>query len=284
MAYITGTAASVASLLTAIQGACTANGWTLAGSVLSKGTCYQRLTISGTQLQLTAGTGIDVSNNLLGIADELACVLGRTSTLVAYAFPLDYFIHINTAPDEVYVVVRYGGTFYQCLAFGQSAQPGLVGGGNWYSGSQNTVFGANTDAGSLLSSGGDNGSCAVMGLFYGIQYAGNRQNGAVHHALDSATWKVEGAWRDWYSPFILQPNAFNSRSILIPIRVYAPRTGGFISPVLECRHARYVNLANMVPEQVITLGPDRWRVYPWWAKDARLGIVNCGHALRYDGP
>lgn len=285
MAFITGSAASISDLLTAIRNACTSNGWTLAGNVLSKGTCYQRLQVSGSQLDLISGTGIDGSNNLLGAADDQSCRLGFSNSSATFAYPVDYFIHINTSPDEIYTVVRYSGSWYQFLAWGQSSHPGLSGTGNWYTGSQNATFaGSNTVGNSVYNSGLIVENFGAAGMFQGRQYAGNRQNGAVDHKLDSVTWKVEGAWRDWYSPFILSPNAFNSRSILIPIRVYAPRTSGFVSVVLECAHSRFVNAANLSAEQIITLGSDKWKIYPWWSKNPPLAIANCAHAFRYDGP
>ena len=60
MAYITGSAASFADLQTAIQNACTANGWTLSSGILSKNGCFFQL-VAGTsdgyaQLQLFGGT------------------------------------------------------------------------------------------------------------------------------------------------------------------------------------------------------------------------------------
>lgn len=284
MAYVTGTANSLADLLAAIQSACTANGWTLAGNILVKGTCYVRVIISGTQLQVIAGTGKDGSNNLTGAANDLACILGRSTTNAPFGFPATYYIHVNTAPDEVYVVVNYATLYYQFLAFGQSAMPGLAGTGNWYTGSQNTTFSGTVSDDTTLQNGGMVDVDPVVGLFQGRQYAGNRQNGAVDHELDSVTWQVEGAWRDWYSPFVVSPNAFNSRSILLPVRVYAPRPSGFVSPVLECAHARFVNIANLDAQQIITLGTDKWKVYPWWSKTNGGAIAACGHAFRYDGP
>ena len=62
--------------------------------------------------------------------------------------------------------------------------------------------------------------------------------------------------------------------------------------VLEVRNARYMRIGNNDPEQVITLGPDRWKVFPFLRKNASVpdgGSVidhsgTFGWAIRYDGP
>jgi hypothetical protein len=133
------------------------------------------------------------------------------------------------------------------------------------------------------------------GLFMGLAGYAASQNGAVDHQLDSATWGVEGAWRDWAFPIENSPNNWNGESILIPVRVFATRPAGFVTPVAELAHARFLSIHNLDDQQIITLGSDRWKVYPWWARGSR-GIDNIGfsshttysaafgHALRYDGP
>lgn len=287
MAFVTGTANSLADLLTAIQNACTANGWTLAGSVLYKGTCYIEVANASTNLTVRGGTGIDGSNKLTGATDAASgtlCVpanVGNT-TSVPFTFPAAYDIHIHTAPDEVYVVVNYNASYYQIMGFGQSSMPGLVGTGNWYCGNGS----GRSDPPSALGEGASSGWNGSRSLF-----CSTHQNFGVDHRLDSVTWAVEGAWRDWASLFWRQPNQWNGESIFIPIRVYAARPSGFISPVLECAHARQMNIANLNDQQVITLGSDKWKIYPWWARGTAWqtngsGGTNtgvCGHAIRYDG-
>jgi hypothetical protein len=57
--------------------------------------------------------------------------------------------------------------------------------------------------------------------------------------------------------------------------------------VLECAHARFVSIANLDDQQIITLGTDKWKVYPWMRRGAAYDGLNssgnCGHAIRYDG-
>ena len=56
MAYVSGTANDLAALRTAIINACTANGWTLSGSVLSKGSLYLSIAVNGNFLDIQGGT------------------------------------------------------------------------------------------------------------------------------------------------------------------------------------------------------------------------------------
>lgn len=290
MAYVTGTANSILDLLSAIQIACTDNGWTLSGSVLHKGTCYIEVKVNGSVINVRGGTGIDGSNALTGACNTSSGSLGVKWPGQTFTFPISYDIHVHSAPDEVYVIINFDITSYQTMAFGQSAMPGIVGSGNWYNGPDNRFINSGWYKFSQIGSFGERGNGTVASLFCRTSYGANGYG--VHHSLDSATWEVEGSARDWASLFWRQPNQWNSESILIPIRVYASRPSGFVSPVLECAHARFINIANLEDKQIITLGPDKWKVYPWGQRGAPYdananggtGSGVCGHAFRYDGP
>lgn len=311
MAYVTGTANTLNDLLAAIQNACTSNGWSLSGNVLSKGGCCTEIAISGSLLTIRGGTGVS-AGALTGACDTTSGTLGFSTTgslggtrPVTWTWPVAWFVHIGTSPDEVYVIVRYATSFYQTLAFGKSAMPGLSGTGNWYCG---CVQGSNwyiirAQAGETSGSGAPPG----FSLFARSASASfHNFTCGVHHALDSSTWSLTsgsavagpGAAQEWASMAFRQPNSFNAETILQPIRVNALRSSGFVSPVLECAHARFVSIANLQNEQIITLGGDKWKVYPWWGRGegwlaggtgalgSSYGLYSgtFGHAIRYDGP
>ena len=139
MAYITGSAASFADLQTAIQNACTANGWTLSSGILSKNGCFFQL-VAGTsdgyaQLQLFGGTG-QSGTTLTGQppSNYGAKICSNNGNVIA--FPINYEIHLFTNPDEVYCVINYNSDFYQQLSFGKSDVPGIGGTGAWFSGAK----------------------------------------------------------------------------------------------------------------------------------------------------
>ncbi|MBS0457472.1 MAG: hypothetical protein JSS44_09115 [Proteobacteria bacterium] len=309
MAYVSGTASTFAALLAGLQSACTANGWTLDGNVLHKGTCFVEAIVVPQDfpcLRVQAGTGV-AGGALTGRSDIGGAQLGTSasndtayySTIpidVPFVFPLSYEVHIHSAPDEVYLVVNYAARFYQFVAFGQSAQPGLSGSGNWYAGTDIASNRAVSSA-SILADGGRMAAAALNGGLAMCRYdssQGYSNNAACHHALDAgaSAWQIEGAWRDWYDLNANTPSAFNSEAVLIPVRMYAYRPSGFVSVVAELAHARFVNIGSLDDQQIITLGTDRWKVYPWWARGAVYDAIGHngnysglnGHALRYDGP
>lgn len=290
MAYVSGTASSLGDLLTAIRNACTANGWTLSGNVLHKGTCYVEVMISGLFITVRGGTGIDGGNALTGATDQGTAQLGIVGAAISFAFPMTYFAHIFPSPDEVYFIVNYNVNYYQTIAFGQSEMTGLTGSGNWYCGptvNGSTYLGFNSPGDGEFAAYNDYPAFSVFCRTY--QRDLDIHTHGVDHQLDSATWRDNGCTNDWASLYWRQPNQWNSESILIPIRVYAPRLSGFISPVLECAHARQVNIANLSDGQIITLGTDKWKIYPWWSRGPynTRGQANSGlggHAFRYDGP
>ncbi len=297
MPFVTGTANSFSDLLAAVQAACTANGYTLTGNVLSKGTLFAEVTLpvqTYPRLSVRCGTG-QSAGVLSGGSDQGNATMGFATTGTAlgtnaFAFPMTYYVHIGTAPDEVYMVVNYGITMYQYIAFGKSSVLGLTGSGNWYAGSdvasndQKSQMIIRSDGSANLSSPGVlNG-----GLFQGTDASLLSQNGAVDHELDTATWIAKGAWLDAWNLLYNSPSAWNAESILIPVSVYATRPSGFVSTVAELAHARFTMIDNVVDQQILLLGSDRWKVYPWWKRGAR-GVYaadsgTAGHAIRYDGP
>ena len=106
--------------------------------------------------------------------------------------------------------------------------------------------------------------------------------GAVNsvHAIGSAAPHIERS-----------PSAWNGESPLLPIQAYVWRASAKCSLVVDMRHARYLRIDNYEPGQIITLGGDSWKVYPFYRKasSARNGGIGIDHtgtfgwAIRYDG-
>lgn len=297
MPFVSGNATSLADLLAAVQSACVANGYTLTGNVLSKGTLFAQVVISGSQLAVNAGSG-QSGGVLSGVSDVQPCKLGFTTSgtllgINGFTFPMTYYVHIGVLPDEVYLFVNLNGTQYQYLAFGQSSVTGLTGTGNWFAASKPTGVNADAVGIDIRIDGGYMEFYDVdAGLFQGLDGYPGSQNGAVDHQLDSATWSVRGAWLDAWTLLNNSPSGWNGESILIPVTVYASRPSGFNSAVAELEHARFVKLDALSDGQILTLGADRWKVYPWWKRgppsigspSTAVATGTLGHAIRYDGP
>ena len=92
----------------------------------------------------------------------------------------------------------------------------------------------------------------------------------------------------------LLPNGWNSEAVLIPIRAYKQRFESKISITADLVHARYTRVDNYAPGEIIAIGGQRWKIFPWYRKDstARQGTGGwrgahsgtLGWAIRYEGP
>jgi len=95
------------------------------------------------------------------------------------------------------------------------------------------------------------------------------------------------------------PNAFNGQTVLTPFIPFLSGSDGYFIPLGRIGHVRFVKLTNYDPGDVITIGPDKWKVFPWSIKDTtkpdgeRLPFYNSsslpstgvlGIAVKYDGP
>lgn len=296
MAFVTGTANSMADLLAALQSACTANGWTLTGNVLSKGACYVAAGVASGYLTVQGGTGVDATPALTGAAPALSRI-GPAWTGDTFTFPATYVIHIGSAPDEVYLGVNYEVSRWQWAAFGSSPVAGLPGTGNWCWAS---VLASISNGNNYMASGGTGGGNSlvqVMAAFYMIAN-NNWCNAFVHHGLDGGSWStnnnISPANASSATGTLIgrQPNLWNGEALLVPIQPAVARTNGKASIVAQLGHARYLRNDNLQDGEIITLGADRWKAYPWHRKNAsaRDGGVEITHsgtfgwALRYDGP
>lgn len=329
MAYYSGQAASSSELLAVLKNACIAKGWSSNGNILSKEGCFVEITPATSALVITGGTGISNGqltggNTLTGGSDGLpkvnASLLGVGS---AITFPVNYFIHIFDNPNEVFLIVKYGVDKYSYLSFGQLKNP-LSGTGNWYGAlggnlrtssqwlSALNLSNSNGGMGGGISGAGITSSGALFSLTASGGTTGNTYTGinsAVHHQLDGNEWSQGGtssgtngssgfassaslaqSWKIHETNNSRQPSNWNDEAVLLPIMPSVFRPSSKVSILGEIKNARYVNIKNLEPEQIITLGSDKWKIYPWFRKDATVTSASAtssaqfGWAIRYDGP
>lgn len=284
MAYQTGSAATLADLLTSLRTFCTTNGWTLAGDVLSKGTCYTRLLVVGTGIEVLGGAGIDVGN---GLTTPGPAVVNCDSPLTGEPVTWPVAYHFHATGNEVYAVCNFSVTGWVYLAFGASPVAGLPGTGGWYSaslgGAAVTILSWATDYHFYTGSSIDYNDVNATGLGWCDGNA-STTNTYVHHGLDAGAWSaaisanVSGPVSSACAKtsgiagplLVRQPNAWNGESILIPVQPYIDRTSNKTSIIADLAHARYINIGNLDPGATITLGADTWRVYPFYRKGAVL--------------
>lgn len=296
---------SITDLRDFIRTSCVASGWTLSGNVLHKGSTYVDIVDDGTiGLRIKGGNGIDGSN-LLTDAGPYYCYLG-TIAGIPLAYPMTVDIHVNTSPDEVYVVCNFSSSYYLLMAWGRSDVPGLTGTGNWYHAARFNLTGSNefaTAAGGYLTFINFGGHADGSGLFMvyagtnGSSASGGATNSFIHHDIDGHGWGGTNGQSNFASsnPFIspllaIQPNTWNGEMILLPFPVYKARdTGSKYSLVADLRNIRHCRIDNYEPGDIVTLGTDTWKVYPWFRKDSTApdggdGITHSGtlgYAVRY---
>lgn len=299
MSYTTGTANDMAAVRAALISACTAEGWDWDASVevLSKGTIFMRL-------QVTASGFLTLLGRTSKTAGDAPAVVQIGPFQSTSGYPLQKItypatVHVFVFAHEVYLVVRHSGDYFLWAAFGRSSVAGLPGSGAWVAAtgasSESATFGIYISA-SGGATGGSAGLCAAP--FWAD--ASNYRDCYVHSALDAAGWDLRVNGENGSAVNVsamgtlikLQPNTWNSESVLLPIRAYKKRPSSLISLVADLEHARYVNVANYELEQVITIGADRWMVFPFWRKNLAAGLsahgenhsATFGWAIRYEGP
>lgn len=305
MAYYTGTANDMTALRQALIDACTLEGWAWDGvnEVLSKGTLFLRLQVASGYLTLLGRTSATA-----GAAPNVVRIGQLQSTPVTW--PAGY--EIFAFPGEVYMVVNYSVDLYQWCAFGQSTVSGLPGTGMFFAASLASrpatggieIYGSAGDAYSMIR------VCPAL-MWSGSNYSpandSSWQSGANYHLhsdLDGHGWSLcnlpdtstSSGMRygvSALSPLMdVLPNNWSSEAVLLPIRCWKGRPSNKISLTADLVHARYTRVDNYAPGQIVTLGSDRWKIFPWYRKDTanRNGGAGINHtgtfgwAILYEGP
>lgn len=317
MAYYSGTAASLTALRDSLLAHAQADGWVLTGDVLSKAGVYFQIGVTATNVTCR---GCE-SNALLNPGPQVA-MIGRMYVQSGFptreiTFPCNY--EVFGFAQELYLVVNYDTDSYQWMAFGKSTVPGLPGQGGWYGATVGGAPAAVSDSGvyepvmiNVFSSdsieAGVYYNCTSAMLFTMEQgYANTNpyacRNSWVNSGLDGHGWypytagTAEAMWPgiDAISHLLYcQPSAWNGEAALLPLQCYKNRPSSKISLVADLEHARHLRIDNLAPGDILTLGADKWKVFPWYRKNTvqRNGIAwtrinhtgTFGWAIRYEGP
>lgn len=333
MPYVTGSANSMADLLTALQNACTDNGWTLSGNVLHKGGCYADVRLgtptytagappTNAYLRVLCGNGIDGSNNLTDPAPNAAHLgplrdAAIDSIPALWSFPIEYHVHVLADPDEVWLWVRYNTDYWQYLSFGSSPAPGCAGSGNWFTALIGDELGRSDNYLNLSSSSGAGVSGVGLGStsrlcsqpFWWNDNSYSSPNGYVHGVIDdssgAARWSVGmyasahavAAWLCSVGLYDKCQSVWNDEAVMCPIQLTQSRPSEKTSVIVQMQHARMTRNLYLAPGEIITLGLDKWKVYPTYRRNtlvtgdiaADAAVMGADHsgtfaiAVRYDG-
>lgn len=304
--YYTGSVVSFQELHTAMVNGCTQHGWVWDGAILSKAGAFLRLYVSTTEASsegagLLAEMGTGRSGNTITGASGCIPRLGRPAgSLEAVIWPATYHLFVFDDPNEVFLVLQFNVNRHYFLAFGTSA----LNAGAWISASSRRGWTSGTSGGFALSASG--GGTTTGNISSGLPFwksvfvstpASHLET--VRSQLDGIEWGgLTSATGVGFLNGVLAtspmnqrlPSNWNQAAVLLPINVYQKRADNYWSLALSMQNARYLRIDYYEPAQIITLGHERWMVFPGYRKDLvnRDGIASggdhtgtMGWAIRY---
>lgn len=302
MAYYSGLCTSFQNLADVLVEKCQAHGWTWRDEILSKGDLFVKISVeerseSGYWEQqqgiiITGGTG-KIGSELVNSSDSVR--LGRTATgnYEVRFFPADY--HLFVFDNEIYLVMKFDTDRFYYLAFGKSSLINNQGNGLWLSANacyyKATTWDGLAEAIYIATSYGGAGythSSSAFAPFWNRHgWQKNASNSTICHGMDDALWS-SGTSRAYVSfePLISRlPTTHFADSPLLPYNIYLERPENKMSLICQFENARFLRIDNHEPEQIITLGHERWMVFPFYRKDVavRDGTDGSGRSFDHTG-
>ena len=295
MAYYSGVANNLADLLTALTTNMITEGWANPDTnIYSKSGIFVKLSTTSARIELRGGTS-NTGTTLTGGPTSNGAYDGTVSfapVTSVFTYPLNYHLHINTTPDEVYFFANDGDR-WTWMGFGKSQISGLSGSGNWYGAT--TPGKRDSSTVTIGSTAAETPSTVENVLFFGdIAGSGTTSNTtqpynvSIGHGLDGNSWSKAGnttgpgtdsssSWASTsaalktispiYKLMLAQPNTWNGEAVLIRIQSFIYSGSGKFILVNNLEHCRYVRNTNYNDGDTITLGADVWRVYPMIRKN-----------------
>lgn len=243
------------------------------------------------------------------------------SNISEITFPCTY--RVFGFAQEFFVVVKYASEYFQWLAFGKSTVPGLINAGGWVGATIGRAVTTNSNMGATLpiylyvdrggygySQFGSVTFLTAAALFWhgGPQSysAGTvnyyNLNSYVNHGLDGLGWASGESGTSGppsqspLAPLVgLASPAWSGEPVLLPLRCYKERPSFKLSVVADLENARIARLDFIQAEEIITIGADKWMVFPWYRREpaAPSGTLSTaggnhsgtiGWAIKYEGP
>lgn len=308
MAYYTGQCTSYQNLVDILVDKCQTYGWTWQDNILSKDNLFIKISVveqpvihyyfQGQGITLTGGTG--KQGNQLINPSGISVRMGRT---VANKLKIDYFpahYHLFIFSNEIYLLMKFNVDKFYYLAFGKSnlihnAQANnlwLCATSNFFSHASETlpeVIDIRVRGGGVSS---DYGATAVAPFWTRGGFENNWTNSVICHGFDNMLWSsTKSKTYATFEPLIERlPTAHFADSPLLPYNIYLERPENKLSLICQFENARCVRIDNYEPEQIITLGHERWMIFPFYtknlmARDAGFSTHTgtFGWAIRFDG-
>lgn len=317
MAYYTGQCSSYQHLADILVEKCQAHGWAWQDGILSKDDLFiqifvveQRIDnyhVRGQGITLIGGTGKQANRLVNPVENPVRLgrtVAGRKLPTIDY-FPAHY--HLFIFAHEVYLLMKFEIDKFYYLAFGKSnLLQSTQGNGLWLCATSHH-YAYSLDSNSIAevvyiknNGGGASGSYGATAIapFWNRQdFNANWSNSVICHGMDNILWS-SGKSRAWctFEPLIdrLPTNHF-ADSLLLPYNIYLERPENKLSLIAQLENARCVRIDNYEPEQIVTLGHEKWMIFPFYRKSLqhRSGgsgdssysqhTGTFGWAIRYEG-
>ena len=252
------------------------------GQVLSKAAVFFRLGVTATNVTI-----LGCETNLVANPAPHVLQIGRifangANPIRQISFPCNY--EIFGFAQELYLVVNYDVSTYQWMAFGKSTVPGLPGQGGWCAASVGSQIagtsGYAADAVSMSPTGGGTSfgfGCPAPFFSNSSPAFTTSWNYHVNSGLQAQGWSLVDSATPNYcltginsiAPlYSMQPNAWNSETTLLPMRCYKGMASYKQSLVADLVNARHIRVDNLSPGDILTLGSDKWKVFPCYIKNA----------------
>jgi len=296
MSYFTGTASTSTDLKVLIEAKAVLAGWTLLGGWLSKGINNVYLTVPDNQtLSITGANSSDGTVQPFGSA---RCIWVQSSE-----WPVTYYLHLNTTPDMIVLVIKHATNRIQTLMFGDIVKihTSAYVGGNFFFASlmeefktaENSFLRQITNTIIQCGTGGFTTESNIIPFSHSYDAA---RNTPIHIELDTNIWDVPNptpkvTYTDTtISSLFRSPNTYNSQTHLVPMNLQYGMANNLFGYLGYVEHVRLVRIDNYEIGDIITISPDQWKVYPWFKKNtlnrnginiANSGTGTLGFAVRY---
>ncbi len=290
MAYYTGQCSNYQHLADILVEKCQAHGWTWQNNSLHKKKMQVKVWVCNTPRHYNTGEGIVLTGITNDSESAIQPRLGGLGIVNENIFPAIY--HLFIFEHEVYLIMKFDVDKFYHLTFGQSLFSNAV----WLSANTSQYCHSTDKFIYITPTTGGVASYSVTSSapFWGGAYQTAQWcNCTIQHNIDGHVWS--GYSSQAYSSFqpLVErlPNQVFSDSPLLPYQIFLERAESKLSLIAQFEHARFVRVDNYEPEQIITLGHEKWMIFPFFRKNvtARNGGVNLEHsgtfgwAIRYEG-
>ena len=299
MAYQQTTATSVEDLINKVATFAAGLGWTVERNTIASGNrtvSLKRATsdylhifnTDTTNVRLRASTGINTG--LAVSAQPGVSTAEAVANCNAGPFATVFFFGDTTPAPYIHCVFDTGSAVFRHFSLGEVQKIGSWTGGTYFDAmnvSTSSSFNANptvTQHHVMFGMGSSNGTegavrCDVDGntsYFAPIADASNFTTPVVFCGGTGGSSTSLGAsggasfeTRDPEGFHFASVNSWSGITPLRPIKMRVERTGGFMSEIGYVPGIRRVNISRWAVGDEFSIGPDTWKVFPWWRQGVR---------------